>query len=279
MIICRAIIISRSVCHLHPYTTIKFTIRKGICKILRSARNFIRGIYPINACIRLRVKVIVAAIFHELPLGYKFPCDCIVDLPIHFEQFSTHFIYSAATFVRTYKFSIYNFIIVRNFKFGKNCAPIYNRLTGCAIRSIFVTYFFIRCVFIQYRQFAVVNMIRRRNRGQFRRYVDCTTKGQRFLAAQSDFPVNNLAIYVNNRLITHIRRSIVSIVYIVITVKRPNAYRNAYKRIINDFAIYRTNFLNRNGKKLRNFIVFKSSYKTVCNKRTFGFPSICGVKF
>ena len=150
-----------------------------------------------------------------------------------------------------------------------NSTKVYHRLTSLAIGSANVTVFGTSSILIyKINKLCIVNVVRRRNCCKFGCNVNGACKG---VAVNNT--VNNVNINVYSGLVTHVSRIIIGIVYIVITVKCPNSYRNAYNCVAKSLTACAV-FFNSYSKNFRNCIVIKGSLESGSNNRTFGFPSV-----
>ena len=157
-------------------------------------------------------------------------------------------------------------------------APIHYGLTCFTVCSVSITRFSACSILAENSKFCVMYMIGRRNCCQRCRNVDCTAKTGYCFVCKSNLTVYNIAIDVYNGLIAHVGRCIGSIGHIIVTVKCPYAYGNAYESVIKRFCFRSVNKFNCNCKKFGDFVVSKSSFETICHNRAIRFPFVCIVQ-
>ena len=208
----------------------------------------------------------VSAVY-VLPTGYKLTVNETIKLIAgHSETVSVN---SDETAEAHESISDRNNVVTCSFHYS---SKINYGLTSLAVGSVSITFKVTSRRLVANSELCIMLVVRRRNSCKLGCYVDCAGEG-----GAVNNTVHNFALNVYNGLVTHICGSIRSIGYVVITVKRPNSYRNAYKSVAQSISVNRV-FFNDNGEKLGNFIVIQRSLETVCNNNAVKLPCVCIVK-
>ena len=206
---------------------------------------------------------------HILPAFYEFVVDRIVEVFTNFNDAGSGYKNVFTDFAN--KLSVNDFVIM-SFCFDNGTKINYGS-AGFAVSSAGITVFSAGCCFIfESSKFRIMFMIRRRNGGKFGCNTDCATEG-----ITVNNTVNNFAVNVYNGFVAHICRSIIGVVYIVVSVKSPDTNRNTYEGVIKSSA-GNAGFLNSYSEKFRNLIVFKGCFEAGSNDCAIGFPSVCVVE-
>ena len=148
-------------------------------------------------------------------------------------------------------------------------AEVHNRLTALAIGTAFVAVLGAGSFLAQNSQLCIVLMVGRRNGGQLGIHIDAA--GER---AAVDNAVNHIALDVDHRLVAHVGRRIGSIGNIVVTVKHPNANRNADQGVACGSCAHSAVSFNCDRQQLGDLIVVEGSLEAGGNDGTLGFPGV-----
>ena len=202
-----------------------------------------------------------------LPTLLEYVVNRVVKVAVHLEDTGACFVYVTAVFVRTYKLTVYYFIVVGDNDLRNDCTPINHGLTSFTIGTVFVACLGKRSLFVHNRKLCIVSMVRRAD--------SCKLGCNADRAAEA---VNCFTVDVYNGFVAHICNVVIGTGYIVVTVEGPYANGDAYKNRFVGCYLGSVGYVYANRKNFGNFVVRELSFEAVSCNCTLGFPCVSVVE-
>ena len=240
----------------------------GAAVFIKDIGDAVDGLFTHSKLIG-RVCEALAAIVRILPAGNQLAANGVVQIAVHFKHAGTGLINMAAAFILTNELSINNFVIMSNLNLIDDSAPVYNGLTGLAVGTVLITGLCCGSFLIENGQFLVMHMVGGGDRSQFGSNIDGASEG-----STVNFTINHLALDIDHRLIAQVRRCVIGIGHIVITVKGPHTDRDADQSLVSRLCLGSINQLNSHGQQFGNLIVIEGCLEAICNHGALGFPGV-----
>ena len=256
LVVAGAVAVTGAGCVHNPSALSGTVLIKGVLDTINSLLANIQ--FVVGACVAVQAVSI-------LPAGLQRAIDGVVQLAVHLEDAGAGSVDLATAFISANELVANDLVVVLDLDLGNDGAPIHDGLTSFAVGAVLVASLGSGSFLIQNGQFCIMDVIGRRNGGQFGSNVDRTTEGNIV-----DLTVDNIALDVDNRHIAFHRQLFLS--YIVITVPGPDAHRDADNGT--GLSLCTTNSLNGHGQNFGNFVILESSNKTVGNNCALGLPSV-----
>ena len=214
----------------------------------------------------------VLAVACILPAGLQLVVDGVVQIAVHLKDAGAGFVHMAAALVLADELAVDDGVVmVQLLQLG---TPVNDGHTSAAVGAVLVAFFRQGGFLAQNGQGIVVDMVGGRNGGQLGCHIDGAAHGRDGLVGEGDLAANDLGNDVDNRLVAHVRGSVVGVGNIVVAVKGPDTDGNADQGVTDGAYLGSVLRLDGNGQQLGDLVVIEGSLEAVGHNRALGLPGV-----